>query len=245
MQISLQTRKAFEKIDTNKNGVSFEELKKFDIDGNGELSKEEAEKAGIDINDLPVINKALKESSLHDPSEIACPYIKIFPSEIETVPIPQTHTLLPPTVVPYFNEMKMAVETKDVNTLKELLKNKDMVDIIAGYKPELVDKAQILVLEKDRKIEQLQIDEPLVKLPIGKGCSIVGNVGFGAEAGTECKVGGDVSIRTTLKGTVGFEGITPEAKVQVKLPKILTFDLSVSKGPEVGPGVGASIKFPF
>lgn len=59
MTLSISTFQALQKLDTNRNGLSLDELRKVDKDGNGSLSAEEAKSAGFAEADRALLNRRM------------------------------------------------------------------------------------------------------------------------------------------------------------------------------------------
>ncbi len=77
MNISSQTKVVLEKLDTEKNGINFSDIKKLDTNNDGKLSESEALENKISINDVKTINaNILNNYSKHAPSELVFPSVK-------------------------------------------------------------------------------------------------------------------------------------------------------------------------
>ncbi len=91
MDIRQRLQPTFDRIDTNRNGVSVQELKTLDQDQNGELSATEASAAGIHTpEDVSTLNQALgrARSNNMEPSEILFPR----PGATRSLPGPPSDT---------------------------------------------------------------------------------------------------------------------------------------------------------
>ncbi len=92
MQISKQT---FQRLDQNRDKqLTRQELLKADIDTDGQISKQEAQEQGLVLDDLPILNKVLENSTGMEPSEVLFNLPAKTKNGLQPIPVVQRIELL-------------------------------------------------------------------------------------------------------------------------------------------------------